>query len=574
MRAPHPVLGLAAVIPALSLNLLPTCGGGGGGGGGGTSDITKLETEPNDTALMPSSLKVGIPVRGDMIPTGDVDWYFSRLRAGSSVRLELWAARLDQAAWDAVGTVPAVTVYFPTMDLALVEQGFRAGWTFGALDFEMPSYRLPTNGPNFWIKVEPELSGSAGGRYAIRISYAFPGPLQLETEEPHDIGGNDTAGTAQRIVPGAVQAFHRDLNDDYYSIAVAGPTVLRLEVLSERNGAPTGELTPYDPLLRLYDVGGLTPLAENDDALASDPAIQYAVGAAGVYSFQVTQSPLSTVSGPYRLLVSTSPALGTPETEPNDAFSTASPFAYGQNVSGTIAPGQDDWFRFTGTTGDMVRLQVFDKNDSRSSSEAVVVTLVGSDGSTPLTFHEGPLFQVLTTILQQSGTTFVHVQPDPAASGATSYRLELRRFHAAVAETEPNDSLAQAHAFPGGGYAAGVIGTPGDVDVYRFGALGEQIVTFDVYAGNTATGTDAMSEYSGHGSALAPLLSVRDVNGVPLATSTSLPVNGIYTESVSDALPTAAVTFVAPPTSHVFYVEVASADGTGGPDHYYVLRKR
>ncbi len=572
--------GALAFAFALLLGLAPSCsyipglnGGGGGGGGIQTSDITELEHEPNDDPAFAPSILIGKPVRGDLLTAGDVDWFPIRMNKGATVRIELWATRLDQASWDAAGTVPHLSVYFPDSQTVLTEHSFRAGWTYGSLDFEIPVYQLPTTGPFYWIRVAPDLDGASGGRYVLRASYLSFGPGQQEKEGSTDIGDNDTPGTAQTITPGVLNGFHRDGNDDCYALTVGGPSVLRAEMVAMRDGTPGGELTPYDALLRIFDVDGTTILKENDDAFLLDPAIQLEVPAAGRYVVMVSQNPASTVNCPYRLITSVTPATGTQETEPNDNTGSANAFAYGENVAGTIGPGEDDWFRFTGTAGDMVRLQVFDKNNTVSAAEAVVVTLVGSDGATPIPSHEGPLFQVLTTILTQSGTTYVHVQPDPAALGPTTYRLELRRFKASTFETEPNDTIAQARAFPAAG-ASGTIGAPGDVDLYRFTALSRQIVSFDVFASSAGTGTNQQSEYSGHGSALLPLLTIRDSNGAILSQTTSLPANGVYGESVYDGLPTCAVAFVAPDTTHTFYVEVAAADGTGGPDHTYVLVRR
>jgi hypothetical protein len=579
MRNRTAALGVLALASSpllgLSCSYIPGLNGGGGGGGIKTSDITVIELEPNDLGTTPDTLRMGQPVRGDLLRDGDVDWFILRIVPGSTVKIELWGTRLDQASWDAAGTVPHLTVFFPDPDTKLLEHSFDNGWTFGSLDFEVPAYRMPANGTFIWIKLEPDQAATRthGGRYVLRASDVSFGPGQHENESPFDIGDNDTPGTAQPMVPGVLNGYHRDANDDCYSITVDGPTVLRAEVLAMRDGAPTGAPDYWDPLLRLFDKDGTTILKENDDAFLLDPAFQFAVPTAGRYVIMVSQSPTSQFNGQYRLLLSTAPATGIQETEPNENFASANEFAYGQNVAGTIGPGEDDWFKFTGTAGDMVRLQVFDKNNSVSATEAVSVTLVGSDGATPLPFHEGPLFQVLTTILPQSGTTYVHVQPDPAATGPTTYRLELRRFKASTFETEPNDTIAEAKAFPAGG-ASGIIGAPGDVDLYRFTAESHQIVTFDVFASNTPTGTDQQSEYAGHGSALAPLLTIRDENGAVLSQTTSLPANGIYGESISDGLPTCAVAFVAPDSTHTFYIEVAAADGTGGPDHTYVLVKR
>jgi hypothetical protein len=288
----------------------------------------------------------------------------------------------------------------------------------------------------------------------------------------------------------------------------------------------------------------------------------------------VTQSPTSTFNAPYILLYAADMTTGTTEIEPNNTPAGADPISYGVPVSGSIAPGAEDWFQFQGQAGDMVRLQVFDKNISKAASEALLVTLVASDGTTPLSTHEGPAFQVLTTILQHSGTFYVRTRTAPAAVASTTYRLELQRFHTATYEVEPNDTIAQAGVLPPGGYVAGVIATAGDRDLYRFTTSTGQFVVFDVFADATATGSDGFSEYSGHGSDLDPLLTIRDSTGAIVAQSTSEPVSGTFTEGVVEGLPTASVAYIGPPTSHVFYLEVAAADGSGGVNHYYTVRRR
>jgi hypothetical protein len=569
MRPSTPPLALIALLPPVALSF-PTCGGGGGGGG---SHAAVLEIEPNDSIGQANRLVLGTPSKGDVTTLGDVDWFQTRLARGRTIKIELFGTRLDQATWDAAGTVPRLTVYFPNDATKILEHSFTSGWSFGAQDFDIPLFRVPTNG-TYWFVVKPDDDLATGGRYALRVTYVRPPPSQFELEQPLDTGVDDTPGTAQTIGSGTLSGFHRDGNDDFYAISVPGPRVLRVEIVGQRNGAWEGATSTYDPLLRLFGVDGATLLAENDDAFFADPAIQYEVAAAGTYFIQVTQNPASSVDGPYFLTLSADSAAATAESEPNDSLATADPIAYGQAVSGSIAPGEEDWFRFSGSPGDMVRLQVFDSTISQASSSPVDVALLAADGLTPVPFHEGRVFQVLTTILQQTGTFHIRVRPDPAAVAATSYRLELKRFHSAPYETEPNDTIATANAFPGGKFAAGVISIPGDLDLFRFVAGNGELVTFVVYADDTATGSDGFSEYSGHGSDLDPLLVIRDSTGAVLATSTSVPPGSVYTESVADGLPTAALTFVGPPTSHTFYLEVTSADGSGGSGHYYVVERR
>lgn len=566
-------LVLIPVLLSLSCALAPGCFGSSGGGGGG-STATELEDEPNDGIPQAHAIQLGRPVKGDVIEEEDEDWFQLYLKVGRTVKVELFGTRLDQETWDAAATVPRLTIYFPNDQTKIHEQSLASGgWTFGSLDFEIPSFTVPQNG-TYWFVVRADTDLSPGGRYVLRVSYVTPSAAQDEIESRLDLGVNDTPETGQVIQSGALDGFHRDGNDDYYQVEVNGPRVIRAELVAQRNGAFEEADTPFDPVLRLLGLDGSTIIVENDDSFFADPGIQAQVGTAGTYYLQVTQGPTSTEDAPYVLHFSSDPATATPESEPNNTPATANAIAYGGAVNGGILLAQEDWYRFQGDPGDMVRLQVFDVANSTTASEAVEVAYFAPDGTTPLPFDIGPEFQVASTILQQNGPFFVRVQPSPAALVGTLYRIELTRFHTAAQETEPNDGISIAEPFPSTGFAAGAISFAGDVDLFRFTTKKDQLVTFVVYAGSAATGSNGFAEYSGWGSDLAPLLTIRDTVGAAVATSTSAPVNAVFTESVADGLPTTAVTFVAPPTNNTFFLEVGASDGAGSSAHYYVVERR
>lgn len=572
MRTRRPSLALIPVLLSFSSALASGCFGGGSSGGGG-STATELEVEPNDGVIQSNDIKLGRPIKGDVIEEEDEDWFQLRLKEGRTVKVELFGTRLDQETWDAAATLPRLTIYFPDDETKVHEQSLAAGWTFGSLDFDIPAFTVPQDG-FYWFVVRADTDLSPGGRYVLRVSYVNPRTTQDEIEERLDLGVNDTPETGQVVHNGTLNGFHRDGNDDYYQVEVAGPRVIRAELVAQRNGAFEEATSPFDPLLRLLDVDGSTVLVENDDAFFADPGIQAHVEAAGTYYLQVTQGPASTEDAPYVLHFSADLATATSETEPNDASATADPIAYGGAVSGGIVLGQVDWYRFQGDPGDMIRLQVFDVANSTTALDAVEVAFFGPDGTTPLPFDIGTEFQVASTILQQNGPFFVRVQLAPAALVGTLYRLELTRFHTAAQESEPNDGTSTAEPFPNSDFVAGAITAPGDVDLFRFSTKKDQLVTFVVYAGNAATGSDGFPEYSGWGSDLEPLLTIRDTVGAAVATSTSAPTNAIFTESVADGLPTAAVTFVAPPTNNTFFLEIGASDGAGSSAHYYVVERR
>jgi hypothetical protein len=566
---PPPLATLAVLLPS-AMVLATGCFGGGSGGGGSTATV--LEEEPNDELLEATIIKLGRPVKGDVIVAEDEDWFQLKLKKGQTVEIELFGTRLDQETWDAALTIPRLTIYFPDDMTPIFEQSLADGWPYGPLDFDIPAFTVPQKG-TYWFVVRADTDLAPGGRYVLRVSNAKPAPNHEEIEEPLDLGVNDTPGTAQTAPNGLLTGFHREGNDDFYKVEVNGPRVIRAELLAQRNGAYKEAVSAYDPLMRLLDVDGSTVLAEVDDAFFADPGIQEHVVAPGTYYLQVTQSAASTDDAPYVLQFSSDAATATDETEPNDTAATADTIAYGGGVNGGMVPGQVDWYRFQGDPGDMVRLQVFDIVNSTAAVEAVDVALFAPDGITPLPFDIGPQFQVISTILQQNGPFFVRVLPGAAATLGTQYRLELTLFHAATQESEPNDTISAADTFPSGKYAAGAISLPGDVDLFRFTAKKDELVTFAVYAGNP-TASAGSPEYSGWGSSLAPRLTIRDTVGAAVATSTVAPVNGTSTQSTADGLPTALVTFVGTATSNTFFLEVAAADGTGSSSHTYVVQRR
>jgi hypothetical protein len=196
--------------------------------------------------------------------------------------------------------------------------------------------------------------------------------------------------------------------------------------------------------------------------------------------------------------------------------------------------------------------------------------LLATDGTTSLGTGGDGDFRTYTTILQETGTFFIHVTP---VGALTDYRLELTKFKSASYEAEPNDTTATANLLTTN--AAGVIDVAGDVDVFRFLAVKDRLVTIQCYATNVDPNllmSDGFSEYSGHGSSLDPLLTIKDGAGTTLASST-INAADVTTECITDGLPTMAVSFVAPSTG-TFYVQVESASGAFDPSDYYVITKR
>ena len=549
----------------LLLALASACSGGGGNG----NPSVLNETEPNDGPATANALVVDRPGLGVMDEIGDLDFFSVPLQAGKYLKVELFATRLDQAVWDAAANVPQLTLFAPDGTSKLLEHDpvgdVSQGWGWGRHDLDFPLYRVPESG-TYFLCVSQADDFLAGGPYMVRASLVNLPAAQLEFEPAGTIGANDTPNTSQEIEPGRVRGFHAQGDVDYYAITIDEPTIVRLEVTAYRNGVHGGDDGYFDPNLQLIDTSGIGVLALDDDAFFFDPAIHFVLTSPGTYFVEVGEC-CGVGDADYLLAYETEPANGPAETEPNDTTGTADPIAYGGSVSGSIDDGQLDVFAFAGTAGDMIRVQVFDAWNLGSAQDFVTVELLAPNGVT--TKATGGFFdlQTVTSILQESGTHYLRVLP---LGVATDYRLDLTRFLTAGYENEANDSIGTANTLSQRG--AGAIDSPGDVDVFRFDAPENRLAIVAIYAGATATGSNGFFEYAGHGSDLQPEITITNGAGTVIASATSNPVS-VFTESVTDGLPTAELAFL-PPSDGPFYVHVASAFGAGGPTHTYVIEKR
>jgi hypothetical protein len=551
------------------LALLSACSGGGGGTGGIPLALDENETPANDTPATANTLKLGTPIRGEVLVAGDVDCFAIHLTNKQVVRFELFGTRNDQASWDTNLNVPRLTILDTdaNANAKLLEQdnsgNFSDGWGWGFHDLDIPMFQAPATG-TYFISVTQDDQTAGGGAYMLRASSVSTPGLQEETEARGVSGDNDTFATAETIHSGVLHGFHVADELDYYKFTISAPTVVRFELNAYRNGVHDGTALYYDTTMQLYDTDGTTVLFDNDDTYFYDSAIQYELTTPGTYFVAVNQFDTG-MSGEYFLTMNSSPATGAMETEPNDDAATATSIAYGGRRRGTIATGETDFYKFTGHAGDMVRLQYFDSGNAQAGTDSIDVSLVGTDGTTALATGGNGDFQTLTTILQETGTFYVEVQ---GGAGTSPYAIELKLFESSVYETEPNDTSVDA-----GGLSdrvSGVIATGGDVDMFRVSLTKNKLVRFVCYASNSATDSDGSSEYSGHGSDLAPLIELVDNLGVVVASSTSVPVNGVFTESVTQPLPTSCLCTTVTATGP-YFVRISDANAASGATYYYVL---
>jgi len=551
------------------LALLSACSGGGGGTGGIPLALDENETPANDTPATANTLKLGTPMRGSVLVAGDVDCFAIHLTNKQVVRFELFGTRNDQAGWDTALNVPRLTILDTdaNANAKLLEQDFSGtfsdGWSWGFHDLDIPMFQAPATG-TYFVSVTQDNQAAAGGAYILRASSVTTSGLQEEAEARGVSGANDTFATAETIHNGVLHGYHVAGELDYYKFTISAPTVVRFELNSYRNGVHDGTALYYDTTLQLYDTDGTSVLFDNDDTYFYDAAIQYEITTPGTYFVAVNEFGVG-MSGEYFLTLNTSAATGAMETEPNDDAATANTIAYGGRRRGTIATGETDFYKFSGHAGDMVRLQSFDSGNAQAGTDSIDVSLVGTDGTTALATGGNGDFQTLTTILQATGTFYVKVQ---GGAGTSPYAIELTLFKSSVYETEPNDTAVEA-----GGLAdrvSGVISSGADVDMFRVSLTKDKLVRFVCYASSSATDSNGISEYSGHGSDLAPLIELVDNLGVVVASSTSVPANSVFTESVTQPLPTSCLCTTAT-ASGPYFVRISDANATSGATHYYVL---
>lgn len=563
-------LALLAILAAV----LPACGKKSGSSGSAPPPppppAPVTESESNDTSATSDALLLNQLGQGSLAAAGDVDFWAVALSGGSLVRVEIFAGRVDQASWNATGNAVELTVFDTDGTTPLTaHDDFLWGW--GNHDWDIPCVRIPADG-TYFVRAAQALPGSAGGLYGLRVQIAGIDVTQTEAEAGAG-GTNDTPGTAEALVgtSGIVRGFHVDDESDYYSFAVLGPTIVRLEMLAYRNGIFAGDDEYYDPALEILDTDGATVMGTNDDREFYDSGMHFRTVGTGTYYVHVDEC-CDAGDGEYFLIFSFAEAPGFPEAESNDAPGTATPIAYDTTVTSVMAPGDADYFSFTGVAGDMVRVHLFDMGRLEGAADEVTVAVIGPDGLTVLpSDFGGPGGRTLRTILQASGTYFVLIAPD-GTPAVTDYAFLIERFKGAAFEVEANGSIATANPLDGDNRAAGVIGVPADVDFFSFAATAGNPVLVVVYADNSPGNGNAALGFNGHGSELDPVVTVMDGASTVIGIADA-GLTAATTESVLDGLPIAQVAFV-PSASGTYYVRIGDSGGLGGAGYTYVVERR
>jgi len=543
------------------------------------------ESEPNNTAGTSDLLPTGGEGTGTL-GTNDVDFWSFSAAANDIVEIELFGTRSDFSTWDTNQAIPKVSLIGTNgtsfllghdRSVAFVTDTF-TGWQWGTHDMDLPRFRVPAAG-TYFLRIEPDIGGSPGGDYAVRVNFLSLGSIQAEVE------GNDTPGTATFITPGTIRGFHADEDLDFYSFTVTEPTIVNFEVFAYRNGVAGNGGTPdddyFDPQLVIVNPTGTTGLSGNDDCFFYDSAVNFLIVNPGTYFVLVYESNFQTAGdADYFLTYSATPVGSTVDSESGNDTTTADAIAYGDIVSGfaDLGAADVDMFSFTGTAGDVVRVFWNDLGTHETAADFVDLFLMVDDSTAlPQTYSFwGQVGQnCVRATLPADGTYYVRVAPYGGATLSTDYTFQLVLLKQGTFETESNDTPGTADAIPVGNRVAGVIDSSSDVDVYSFTALAGEVVTFSIYAGPPGpTGSNGfVQNFAFLGTAeLAPDLEVVTSVGTVLA-ATDYFGNFCTGESITNGSATSEITFVAP-SAGTFYVRVSSADGTGSAEHIYLLEKR
>jgi len=564
MRIPgRYVTGAVLLASATVIAVISACGGGGGGGGGGAVAVVPAsEVEPNNTAATATPTGASLAGAGSLATAGDADFWSFNAAAGTDIEIELFAARRAQAAWSAPGNLMVATLIAPDGTTTLVKNTP----LLGVFDIDIPTFHIAASGTHF-LKLEQSAPGNAAGTYAFTVKTVGLSNLQTEAEAPGVTGVNDTSAGAQAITPGTVFGYHGPSNFDFYSFNVAAPSIVRLATTAYRIGTIGALGVRYDPIIDLIATNGTTVLKSDDDDILLDSGLAYQINTPGTYFLNARH--FNTAEGPYYLSYESVPVGSATETEPNNlAPGSANPIAYGSILSGSVVAGDDDFFSFTGTAGDMVYVQVLSAStDVQGSLLGTLPTssILQSDGVTVVpSAPEGSDLRFRRTILTASGTYFIRLTT--ASGTALPYTLRLIRQQSSGLETEPNNTIAAANPIPAGNRVTGVIATAGDLDTYSFSAAAGELVVFSVEANSALA-----SNLDNWGSTLITGLQILDGTAAVLGTSNT--TSAINTLGTITGLRRVEIAFVAPGTG-TFYVQVSDTTGAGNATKFYTLVKR
>jgi hypothetical protein len=333
----------------------------------------------NNSVAAAQTISPNVPVFGKLGP-GEVHYYKFAAVVGQQIGVLSYGNKLDLANWD---TALRMRLIGPDGVTEVMRSG-AVSPTANSLDTGLTVY-IPATG-TYSLAVDQDQSGFASGNFGVLVLYPpLPagGTFQTETEPAGAVGQNDTHATAQALAPGVMLGHYDNAagnvsSADYYKIALTAATRLHLEISASRQGSANLGLF-WDPVLQLEDSAG-NVLWKNDNTYFLDPAIDYTVTTAGTYYVRVGRAEYATntASSPYFLYYIPTAYSPTKMTGTTTPTVTAVLATYGKDISGSFAAGGTQYFAFSGTAGDVVRLVLADKSQLQGVTGALSSTALAN----------------------------------------------------------------------------------------------------------------------------------------------------------------------------------------------------
>lgn len=561
---PNSLLTTLACLLALTLASGCGSGGSGGGGGGGTAASavapvrTVLEAEGNDTFDAANVIDPSIAGLGDLYEATDLDYWAFFGSAGSVVSVQVQSYIFDQAVWWDACNDMILQVYDVNRDLMF--QHDNSDFSGRALDLDIPMLYLENDGL-YYVRLSNR-NDAPGGAYTIRWNQLSVGPLQHEVEPYATAGLNDNEANAEPIEPGMLWGYHVDQEHDFFRFTVTETSIVDVDVTSYRNGKLNDNPRYYDPLVRLYQ-DGVGLVLSNDDYTYYDSGFS-AFLEPGDYFIDVFEYSGSQYDGEYFLELDITPVGPTVSVVNNNSADMALPIVWNQRVVEEVQPGTDDYYNFSARAGDLIHLRTWSGSTNVNSSQFVQVSVEHESGAdTPLTVgtYRHRFFA------PWDGAYTLRI----SGSEPTEYALQLILQQVGSHELEPNNSFEEAPVLTRTQPRCGVIDADQDVDLYRFTANAEELVSLSVYAGRGVR--------SGHfnedrnGSVLRPRIRILDGEGQVLAEVVVPSISGSCqggAERVTNGIPTCEIAFV-PNETNTYFVEVTSSNDSFSAAHTYSI---
>jgi hypothetical protein len=329
----------------------------------------------NTSVAAAQAISPNVPVFGQL-GAGEVHYFKFTAKAAQAVGVMGYSNRVDVSNWD---TSLRIRLLASNGTTEIARSGAVSANANG-VDTGV-AVLVPTAG-TYYLACDQDQRGFASGKFGVLLALpTLPsGLMQVEAEAAGTVGSNDTAATAETLVAGAMYGHYDNPStnvsaSDYYKISITAPTRVHLEIVASRIGAANGGVL-WDPAMTLQSPTGVV-LWTSDNTYYLDPAIDYIVTTAGTYYVRVTRSEYATNTGssPYFLYYAPTPYAPVVEAAAASTTAATAPvISYNTDVSGSFTAAGTQYFSYTGTAGDIVRLTLQDNSELQSATGKLTAT--------------------------------------------------------------------------------------------------------------------------------------------------------------------------------------------------------